>query len=148
MENFVQDSPETQAIRQRMEEVRGDLDTGFQGIVSDARDIGDWTYYVKAYPWAVLGVSLFAGYLIAPRLGSWKQPQAQSAEGASGSNDSSVSPLKGSVSGKVMSFVGNLVMRGATAYVLQHADRLFESKAVRSNPNDHHEKSHYEKSHF
>ena len=126
-----------------MEEVRGDLNSGFQGIVSDARDIGDWTYYVKTYPWAVLGVSLVAGYLVAPRLGFWKQPQAQSADSASGSNDSNAPTSKGSASGKVLSFVGNLVMRGATAYVLQHADRLFESKAVKSNQNDHHEKSHF-----
>ena len=143
MENFIHDSPETKAIRQRMEEVRGDLNTGFQGIVSDARDIGDWTYYVKTYPWAVLGVSLVAGYLVAPRLGFGTKPQTQAVDVASNSSGSHPPPLKGSVSGKVLSFVGNLVMRGATAYVLQHADRLFESKAVKSNQNDHYEKSHF-----
>jgi len=137
VKNFVSNSPETQAIRQRMEEVRGDLNTGFQGIVSDARDIGDWTYYVKTYPWAVLGVSLVAGYLVAPRLGFGTNKQTEPAGVATGSNGSNPPPLKNSVSGKVLSFVGNLVMRGATAYVLQHADRLFESKAVKSNPNGH-----------
>ena len=141
MGNFIHDSPETQAIRQRMEEVRGDLNTGFQGIVSDARDIGDWTYYVKTYPWAVLGVSLVSGYLVAPRLGFGTKPQTEPAYVASGSNGSHPPPLKGSASGKVLSFVGNLAMRAATAYMLQHADRLFESKAVKLNQNDHHEKS-------
>ncbi len=138
MENFVHDSPETQAIRQRMEEVRGDLNTGFQGIVNDARDIGDWTYYVKTYPWAVLGVSLVAGFLIAPRLGFGKQPQTQPVEGASNLNNSNAPPLPphGNISGKVLSFVGNLVMRGATAYVLQHADKLFQAKTIKSNQND------------
>ena len=143
MENFIHDSPQTQAIRQRMEEVRGDLNTGFQGIVNDARDIGDWTYYVKTYPWAVLGVSLVAGYLVAPRLGLWKQPQTQPQtqplHDALNSNNSNAPPLPpphGSVSGKVLSFVGNLVMRGATAYVLQHADKLFEAKTIKSNQND------------
>lgn len=137
MENFIHDSPETQAIRKRMEEVRGDLNTGFQGIVNDARDIGDWTYYVKTYPWAVLGVSLVAGYLIAPRLGFGTKPQTARQDVASGSDGSNPPPLKSKVSGKVLSFVGNLVIRGATAYVLQHADRLFESKADKSNANDH-----------
>lgn len=129
-------SPETKAIRQRMEEVRGDLNTGFQGIVSDARDIGDWTYYVKTYPWAVLGVSLVAGYLVAPRLGFWAKSQTQPADGVSSSNDSNTLLPHGSVSGKVLSFVGNLVMRGATAYLLQHADKLFEAKTDKSNQND------------
>lgn len=136
MENFVHDSPETQAIRQRMEEVRGDLSTGFQGIVNDARDIGDWTYYVKTYPWAVLGVSLVAGYLVAPRLGFWKQPQTQPVDSASNSNNSNAPLPHGNITGKVLSFVGNLVMRGATAYLLQHADKLFEAKTIKSNQND------------
>lgn len=133
-------SPETKAIRQRMEEVRGDLNTGFQGIVSDARDIGDWTYYVKTYPWAVLGVSLVAGYLVAPRLGFLAKLQTQPADGVSSSNDSNALPSNalpshGGVSGKVLSFVGNLVLRGATAYLLQHADKLFEAKTDKSNQN-------------
>ena len=136
MENFVHDSPETQAIRRRMEEVRGDLDTGFQGIVSDARDIGDWTYYVKTYPWAVLGMSLVAGYLVAPRLGIWAKSQTQAADGVLSSNDSNAPPSHGSVASKALSFVGNLVMRGATAYLLQHADKLFEQKTDKSNQND------------
>lgn len=126
----MRDSPETKAIRDRMEEVRGDLDTGFQGIVSDARDIGDWTYYVKHYPWAVLGVSLVAGYLIAPRLGFGRHTQSKSAEGASDSNASHAPASKGGVSGLVMSLAGRLVMQGVTAYVLQHAERIFNSKAA------------------
>ena len=136
MKNVVHNSPETQAIRQRMDEVRGDLDTRFQGIVSDARDIGDWTYYVKTYPWAVLGVSMVAGYLIAPRLGFGTKPQPQPADGASSSNDSNASTSKDGVSGKVLSLVGDLVVRGVTAYVLQHADKLFKTKTFKTNQND------------
>jgi hypothetical protein len=147
VENFVHDSPETQAIRQRMEEVRGDLNTGFQGIVNEARDIGDWTYYVKTYPWAVLGVSLVAGYLIAPRLGFGLKPQTEPPDVVSDSNRSNSPTSKGSVSGRVLSFVGHLVVRGVTAYLLQHADRLFESKSIKPDPIDHNEESHYEKSH-
>lgn len=133
----MQNSPETKAIQDRMEEVRGDLDTGFQGIVSDARHIGDWTYYVKHYPWAVLGVSLVAGYLIAPRLGFGRQPQSEPTDGASGSNASHAPASKGGVSGQVMSLAGRLVMQGVTAYVLQHAERLFNSKAASSGKDDH-----------
>lgn len=133
----MQNSPETKAIRDRMEEVRGDLDTGFQGIVSDARDIGDWTYYVKHYPWAVLGVSLVAGYLIAPRLGFGKQQVSNPPNGAVASEASHAPASKGSVSGKVMSLAGKLVMQGVTAYVLQHADRLFDNRAASSGKDDH-----------
>ena len=39
-------SHETKAIRQRMEEVRCDLDKDVQGIVEGARDLRDWRSYV------------------------------------------------------------------------------------------------------
>ncbi len=139
MENVIHDSPETKVIRQRMEEVRSDLNTGFQGIVNDARDIGDWTYYVRTYPWAVLGITLVAGYLVAPRSGFWKQPQTLPVDAAVDSNNSNAPPLPpphSNISGHVLSFVGNLLMRGATAYILQQAERLFEAKTIKSNPND------------
>lgn len=140
MEQVILDSPETKAIRDRMEEVRGDLNTGFQGIVDDARDIGDWTYYVKTYPWAVLGVSLVAGYLAAPRLGFGVHPVARTPEGPFNSGDSHVAeplPPKVDAPGKVLSFVGSLVMRGVTAYVVQQAERLFATRTARSDQNDH-----------
>lgn len=136
-------SPETEAIRQRMEEVRGDLDTGFQGMVEDARDIGDWTYYVKTYPWAVLGVALAAGYLIAPRLGFGVQPENRASEGASGVNGSDAPPTlppKGDTTNRALAFVGNLVMRGVSAYVIQRVDQHFASrleKAAGAGRNDH-----------
>ena len=139
MENVIHDSPETKVIRQRMEEVRSDLNTGFQGIVNDARDIGDWTYYVRTYPWAVLGIALVAGYLVGPRSAFWKQPQTLPVDAAVDSNTSNAPPLPSphsNLSGNVLSFVGNLLMRGATAYVLQQAERLFEAKTIKSNPND------------
>jgi hypothetical protein len=133
-------SPETKAIRQRMEEVRCDLDSGFQGIVEDARDIGDWTYYVRTYPWAVLGVSLVAGYLLAPRLGFGVQPEMKVPDGSSAPNASHEPPplqSKSAASGKVLSFVGNLVMRGLTAYAVQHADRFFATTTSKSDQKDH-----------
>lgn len=133
----MRDSPETKAIRDRMEVVRRDLDTGLQGIVSDARDIGDWTYYVKQYPWAVLGVSLVAGYLIAPRLGFRRHSQATPADGASGSNASNAPAANVGVVGQVMSLVGRQVMQGITAFVLQRAEKLFSAKADNSGKDDH-----------
>ena len=40
MDNAIHNSPETQAIRQRMELVRCDLDEDVQEIVEGARDMG------------------------------------------------------------------------------------------------------------
>lgn len=146
------DSLETQAIRKRMEEVRGDLDVGFQGMVDDARDIGDWTYYVKTYPWIILGVSLAAGYLLAPRLGFRRQSKEQTPSEAEVASENAAvnrpedlnhppatTPLlsESDMPGKVLGFIGNLVMRGVTAYAVQQADRFFTRMAATSDRNDH-----------
>src|SRR5688572_27063119 len=66
VDNVMHNSPETEAIRQQMELVRCDLDEDVQGIVEGARDMGDWRYYVKTYPWLCLGGAVVAGYLIVP----------------------------------------------------------------------------------
>ena len=61
------DSHETNAIRQRMEEVRCDLDQDVQEIVEGARDLRDWRSYVRTYPWVCVGAALAVGYLLVPR---------------------------------------------------------------------------------
>src|SRR5215212_5967051 len=67
VEVMLNDSPTTLAIRQRMDQVRCDLDEDVQGIVEGARDMGQWRHYLKSYPWLGAGLALAAGYLIVPR---------------------------------------------------------------------------------
>ena len=70
-------SHETKAIRQRMEEVRCDLDQDVQGIVEGARDMRDWRSYVRTYPWVCVGAALAVGYLLVPRRHVAMQPNAE-----------------------------------------------------------------------
>jgi len=135
----MENSPESRVIRQRMEEVRGDLDVGFQGMVKDAHDIGDWTYYVKTYPWTVLAASFVAGYLIMSRLGLGVQQNHSTADvpAAPHTSPAAPSPAKFDATGKVLGFVGNLVMRGLTAYAVQHIDRLLPARGASSASKDH-----------
>jgi len=135
----MENSPESRVIRQRMEEVRGDLDVEFQGMVKDAHDIGDWTYYVKTYPWTVLAVSFVGGYFIMSRLGLGMKQNRSTADvpAAPLISPAPPSPAKSNVTGKVLGFVGNLVMRGLTAYAVQHVDRLFAASGAGPAPKDH-----------
>ena len=130
MENMVYDSPATQAILRRMEEVRCDVDEDVQEIVEGARDMGKWRYYVRTYPWICLGAALAVGYLIVPRrvvgmqsdLGKpdeWAQPNL---------------PPKGNARGILLPFLGNLVMRGVAAYVGQQAGKLLASETIKPLP--------------
>jgi len=135
----MENSPESRVIRQRMEEVRGDLDVEFQGMVKDAHDIGDWTYYVKMYPWTVLLASFVAGYFIMSRLGLGTKQNHSTADASPIPNTSPAppSPAKSDATGKVLGFVGKLAMRGLTAYAVQHVDRLFPARDAGSVPKDH-----------
>lgn len=67
MEQALSNSPATTAIRQRMKEVRQELDEDVQEIVEGARDLRDWRSYVRSYPWVCLGAAVAVGYLIVPR---------------------------------------------------------------------------------
>ena len=126
MEKSINDSPKTNAIRQRMDEVRCDLDEDVQDIVEGARDMGKWRYYVRTYPWICLGAALAAGYLIVPRIGG-KQPDAHMIAPA---------PPSGNARGMLLKFLGNLAMRGVSAYALQQAGRLFDTPVAKSPQND------------
>jgi hypothetical protein len=133
------ESPETNVIRQRMEEVRCDLDDDFQEIVEGARDMGDWRSYVKAHPWACLGAAFTVGYLIVPRRPVGMQLSAEAiAELANQSRVPAASqlPAKGNLRGMLLAFLGPLVLRGVLSYVGQQADKLFATQAAKSHPDD------------
>jgi len=139
VEKALHNSPETEAIRQRMEEVRCDLDEDVQEIVEGARGMGEWRSYVRTYPWVCAGVALAAGYLIVPRRVFGRPPDALAvAESANQSHLLATSHLlpKGNARGTVLAFVSNLVLRGVLSYALQQANKLFATPAARSQQDD------------
>ena len=154
VEKKIHNSPKAMAIRQRMEEVRCDLDEDVQDIVEEARDMGQWRYYVRSYPWVCVGAALAAGYLIVPRRPGGEQTARTSAEMTKQSFASShVSPAAGTRS-TLLRFLGNLVMRSVSSYVEQQAANLLapwadkspradkSPQAARSPQDDSHEEPH------
>ena len=130
---------ETEEIRQRMEELRCDLDEDVQEIVEGARDMRDWRTYVRSYPWICLGAALAVGYLIVPRRPFGMQPDTKTlAELANQSRLLATSNLsrKRTVRGILLAFVGKLVLRGVSSYVGQQADKLFATPAAKSHQED------------
>jgi len=136
VEQALHDSPETTAIRQRMKEVRRELDEDVQEIVEGARDLRDWRSYVRSYPWVCLGAAVAAGYLIVPRRSAGAQPDVRTlAELAKGrvlatSQLSAQRNVWGNARGHVLAVVGDLVLRGVAAYALQQAGKLIAAPSV------------------
>lgn len=135
----MQDSPETQAILRRMEEVRSDLDEGAREIAESARDLGEWRHYVKNYPWICVGAACAIGYVIVPRrrLGLRKVDRTL-AELADHSRvlTKSHSPSTSGVRSAVLAFAGNLLLRGALSFAARKANQYFAAPSVTSLPED------------
>ncbi|MCI0379104.1 MAG: hypothetical protein L0215_15960 [Gemmataceae bacterium] len=60
-------SDESEKIRRRMAELRRELDCDVRQVSRSAREMTDWTYYVRKFPWAVAAIALAAGYLVVPK---------------------------------------------------------------------------------
>ena len=141
MANVIYDSVETQAILQRMADVRYDLDEDVQEIVEGARDMSQWRSYVRAYPWWCLGGALTLGYLVVPRRNQAAVPAVQNSEPLA----SRVRPatptslLLGQAGGILLTFVGNLAMRAVSAYASQQADKLFVKPTAKAEQDAHYE---------
>jgi hypothetical protein len=118
------ESLETHAILQRMEEVRCELDEDVQEIVEGARVMGEWRYYVRTYPWICLGAALAGGYLVVPCV-----------LGLANASRVLVTPnssQKTGVRGALLTFAGNLVLRGVLSYARQQAGKFFAPPAAES----------------
>jgi len=129
-------SSESEAIRQRMEEVRCNLDEGVQDIVEKARDLRDWRSYVKRYPWVCVGVALTAGYLVVRRLPVAKPPSSLTQ--AEMANQSSLPPTSsstvcGTVRGRLLSFAGDLVIREVSSFVAKQVSQFMAAHSENSS---------------
>ena len=135
MEQVKHNSLESNAIRQRMEEVRCDLDEDVQEIVEGARDMREWRTYVKSYPWVCLGAAVAVGYLLVPRrpLGiRLDAPTLAELAKQSRSLAEARTPPKGGVGGTLLKFVGSQLVRGVASYVGQQAGKHFAQQATES----------------
>ncbi len=141
VEKVINDSRETQEIRQRMEMVRSDLEDDVHEIVEDARVMSEWRYYVRTYPWACLGAALAVGYLVVPRRVFLRGMQSDSQTLVELAKQSQMlvtpnTPPKGGVRSKLLTYVGNQVTRIVLSYVAQQAGKLFTLQAVGSQQDD------------
>ena len=70
--------PSGEQIQQEMRQVRSELGDDVHEIVSNARVMADWQYYVRRHPWLCLGAAAVAGYLLVPRRLEVIRPDAKS----------------------------------------------------------------------
>jgi hypothetical protein len=64
-------------VQRQMREVRQELREDVQEMVCNAQQIGDWTVYVRAYPWLCVGAALAAGFFLVPSRSVIVKPDAE-----------------------------------------------------------------------
>lgn len=68
---------EAREVVERMATLRRELDSGVENVAESARAMTDWTFYVRRFPWAAVGVAAVAGYLVVPRKKTTVAPTAE-----------------------------------------------------------------------
>lgn len=58
--------PTADDIQREMRHVRTELRADVQEVVESARGLGEWSAYVRSYPWFCLGAAAAVGYLLVP----------------------------------------------------------------------------------
>lgn len=65
-----------ESIQAQMATIRHDIDDDVQGLVTNARQMTDWTHYVRASPWGSMVAAAVVGYLVVPNKLFVKSPDA------------------------------------------------------------------------
>jgi len=59
-------TPTADDLQRQMQQVRMEMRDDVQVMVDNAREMADWTWYVRTYPWVCLGAAAAIGYLVVP----------------------------------------------------------------------------------
>lgn len=126
---------EADSIQLKMLEVRRDLDDDVQEIAEGVRDLVEWRTYVRRYPLVCLGSAFLLGCVIVPRSRNRGAPRpttrAQSLANDEPVMQASLKPQQ-RLRDAALSFVGNLLMRGALNFVGIQTERILASIAEKS----------------
>lgn len=147
---------EVEQVRRQMARIRCELDENVEQVVESARQIADWRYYVRAYPWAAVGAAFAAGYFVVPRRVQIVSPDADEIYKLAKKNrivvqdkTNAAQKAERGPGGAIVSFVANMMTRALLAYLGQQVGKIAGIQATepppqrpvgqsRGNPNDTH----------
>jgi hypothetical protein len=121
------DPPQADAVRERMQQLRCEIDGDMEDMSAHARTMLDWKHYVKTYPWVCLGTAAVLGFLIVPKRSRAIRPDSATLTELARTNHLVVKPAPTAARGLVDALVATVVsiaVREATAYLSHNVGRL------------------------
>ena len=125
-------------IREQMAQVRRELNINYGGVVENARDMADWRYYVRNYPWATLGAAVAIGYLVVPNRVQMIAPDASELLKLARKQKLVVEPKpqaepKSTVGGQVFNMLASMLTRGLITYAGQKLGKTAGKKTAEAD---------------
>ncbi len=118
------DNRDAESLQREMARVRDVLVDEVEGIVTNARELSDWRYYVRRHPWACVGAAAAVGFLAVPRRLQVVTPDAESLAKLAKQNRLVVTPRvepqkSGGLTASLLTLGANMLFRSAIAFVGQ-----------------------------
>lgn len=128
-------SQNADAIRKRMEIVRGEMDENMHEIVDEVRSYCDWRTYVRKSPWFCLSAAFAPGYLMVPKKSPGKPLNPVRTFSTPEILHSSLPNKK--THSTLLTFVRNLALRGISIYLVNQAGRFVAAGVAEPKSRDY-----------
>jgi hypothetical protein len=130
---------EADEIQRCMREVRAELREDVKELVVNAREMADWTIYVRAYPWLCVGAAAAAGFLIIPSRSQIIKPDAEGLMELARRNklvvkmDGEPKKKQGFVSG-LLGLAASTLLQGGLAVATKQLSQALDAYSQQPNP--------------
>jgi len=134
MSQVIRAPAEAETIQRQMREVRQEMREDVRELVVSAREMADWTTYVKAYPWLCVGAALAAGFLVVPSRSVIVRPDAEGLIELAKPNKLVVkmeqtppAKKKGGLLGELIAMASATLLQGGMKYMASQFSEGFKS---------------------
>lgn len=118
-------TPDPEELRNQMARIRAGARWKAVQIKRETKQLTDWKYYVKSYPWLIAGGALLLGYLLVPQRQPKLIAQLPVGKPSPGPSDETVETVKktGLVAGAT-ALIWSVLYKAGTTYATRRLAQL------------------------
>ncbi len=134
MTNTLATRKQSEAIRQRMAEIRSDLPYDVDVARQSIHQITDWRYQFRQYPVVAIAAAVVIGYVVVPHAQRQKERVFVTSHGESVAETKAAK--RGMLSG-IVAAAATMALRSATSMLAQHVSQsLMGTRPMMANPHE------------